>query len=170
MPVARLQLRSITADEEATLRQWARSQTGEARRRERARICLRSHAGESVTQIALALGVEHRTVRRWIARFNAEGLTGLEDAGRIGRPPTFDAEAVGTMVATALRSPESLDQPFATWSLDRLVTYLHDEKAIAIHRTRLAEILRAEGLRWRTQETWFGERVDPAFAEKRGRS
>jgi hypothetical protein len=24
----------------------------------------------------------------------------------------------------------------------------------------------AEGLRWRTDETWFGERVDPNFAEK----
>lgn len=30
----------------------------------------------------------------------------------------------------------------------------------------LAELLHAVGLRWRPQETWFGERVDPAFAEK----
>ena len=30
------------------------------------------------------------------------------------------------------------------------------------------ELLIAEGLRWRTQETWFGERVDPEFAKKRG--
>jgi len=28
-------------------------------------------------------------------------------------------------------------------------------------------MLLAEGLRWRKQETWFGERVDPEFAEKR---
>ena len=26
----------------------------------------------------------------------------------------------------------------------------------------------AEGLRWRQQETWFGKRVDPDFAAKRG--
>ena len=50
------------------------------------------------------------------------------------------------------------------------------------------ELLLAEGLRWHTQESWFGERatadfadseapaeappqrVDPEFAEKRGRS
>lgn len=89
------------------------------------------YAGESITQIATALVVEHRTVRLWIRRFNVDGLTGLEDAGRPGRPTTFDAEAV----ATAMRSPETLDQPFATWSLDRLMTYLHEEKAITIHRT-----------------------------------
>ena len=34
----------------------------------------------------------------------------------------------------------------------------------------IGEILLKEGLRWRRQETWFGERVDPEFAEKRGGS
>ena len=32
------------------------------------------------------------------------------------------------------------------------------------------EILIGEGLRWRTQETWFGDRVDPDFGQKRGSS
>jgi hypothetical protein len=28
-------------------------------------------------------------------------------------------------------------------------------------RSRISEILLAEGLRWRQEETWFGARVDP---------
>jgi hypothetical protein len=36
-------------------------------------------------------------------------------------------------------------------------------------RSRISELLIAEGLRWRKPETWFGERVDPDFAAKRGR-
>jgi len=39
-----------------------------------------------------------------------------------------------------------------------------------MRRSRIDEILLAEGLRWRRQETWFGERVDPGFAAKRGGS
>jgi hypothetical protein len=35
-----------------------------------------------------------------------------------------------------------------------------------MRRSRIDEILLKEGLRWRRQEPWFGERVDPAFAEK----
>lgn len=35
-------------------------------------------------------------------------------------------------------------------------------------RSRLDEVLLTEGLRWRKEETWFGERVDPEFAAKRG--
>jgi hypothetical protein len=70
-------------------------------------------------------------------------------------------------------------------SLDRLEPYLNEEKGIAIKRSRIAELLIDEGLRWRTQEGWFGERatrekrekanspedkpIDPEFAQKRGR-
>ncbi len=52
--------------------------------------------------------------------------------------------------------------------MDRLTTYIHEVKGIPIQRSRIGEILLHEGLRWRKQETWFGERVDPEFAEKRG--
>jgi len=73
-------------------------------------------------------------------------------------------------VATALTNPGSLALPFASWTLDRLAAYLNETKGIAIKRSRIDEILLDEGLRWRKQETWFGERVDPEFAEKRGSS
>ena len=37
-------------------------------------------------------------------------------------------------------------------------------------RSRISEVLLAEGLKWRQEETWFGARVDPEFTRKRGRS
>jgi hypothetical protein len=69
---------------------------------------------------------------------------------------------------TSLTPPEQLGLPFASWTLDRLEAYLNERKGIAIKRSRIDDLLIAEGLRWRTQETWFGERVDPEFAQKRG--
>jgi hypothetical protein len=77
---------------------------------------------------------------------------------------------VGEVIAASLTDPQHLDLPFASWTLDRLTAYLNEVKGIAMKRSRIDELLRAEGLRWRSQETWFGERVDPAFAEKRGPS
>ena len=35
-------------------------------------------------------------------------------------------------------------------------------------RSRLGEVLLSEGLRWRKEETWFGERVDPDLRRKGG--
>jgi transposase len=112
--------------------------------------------------------VSAETVRRRIRRFNAEGLAALEDHHRSGRPATYSADEVAVVVAAALTSPRRLGLPFASWTLDRLAAYLLEQKGIAMRRSRIDEILLAEGLR--RQETWFGERVDPGFADKRGGS
>src|SRR5689334_24687292 len=66
-------------------------------------------------------------------------------------------------------SPAALGLPFACWTLDRLVAYLSGQ-GIAMRRSRISEIFIREGLKWRHDETWFGERVDPDFAKKRGSS
>jgi transposase len=135
--------------------------------------------------------LHEQTVRAWLTRFNRAGLAGLEDAPRPGRPATYTPEQVGEVIATALTDPQTLGLPFGCWTLDRLEAYLNEERGLPIKRSRIDELLIAEGLRWRTQETWFGERahlasdqdqqaaarrskhereVDPDFAQKRGRS
>ncbi|GIW01112.1 MAG: hypothetical protein KatS3mg058_2515 [Roseiflexus sp.] len=106
----------------------------------------------------------------WLTRFNADGLDGLTDWPRSGRPATYPPDVVAEVIATALIKPEALNLPFGSRTLDRLKTYLHEHKGIGTKRSRIDEILVAEGLRWRQQETWFGERVDPDFADKRGAS
>ena len=106
----------------------------------------------------------------WLKRFNAQGVAGLEDASRSGRPATSSRDEIRVVVATALTDPKELDQAFGSWTFDRLAHYLREQKGIAIKRSRIHEVLHAEGLRWREQESWFGARVDPDFAQKRGRS
>ncbi len=165
-----LGVRAVTADEAAAVKRVAQSRTEPARRVERTRIIWLAIQGERVPAIARAVGCSERTVRIWLKRFNAGGLAGLQDAPRAGRPPTYSSEQVGEVIATALTNPADLGLPFGSWTLDRLAAYLQEQRGIAMKRSRIDEILIAEGLRWRTQETWFGERVDPAFAEKRGRS
>jgi transposase len=160
----------MTAEEEQTIRQLAHSRTASVRTAERARIIWQAHQGQRVPAIATALGLNPNTVRGWLKRFNAQGLSGLADAPRSGPPPTYSREQVGTVVATALTNPKDLSLPFGAWTLDRLEAYLNEQRGIAIKRTRIDDVLRAEGLRWRRQETWFGKRPDPDFAAKRGPS
>ena len=164
----RLGLRERTDEERTAVDRLAHSRTAPARPVERARIIGHASQGQEVPDVADQLRVRTYLVRGWIHRFNAEGLNGLEDRSRSGRPPTYSPEQVATVIATALTDPKTLDLPFAAWTLDRLAAYLGEHKGIAIKRSRIDEILLAEGLRWRRHETGFGERVDPAFAEKRG--
>ena len=165
-----LHARFPSPDEAAIIDRLARSRTASARAVERARIVLLSHQGDSVPEIAEKMVVCEATVRRWLRRFNRAGIDGLVDQPRSGRPPTYTPGEVGDVVAVSLTDPQELGLPFGSWTLDRLAAYLNEQRGIAIKRSRIGEILVAEGLRWRSQEPWFGERPDPAFAEKRGPS
>ena len=162
-----LKLQKLTAAEQSAIEKLARARTAPARAVERARLILLADMGKRVPAIAQALALTEPTVRTWLKRFNEAGLDGLQDRPRAGRPVTYQPEHVAEVIATALTDPRQLHQPFACWTLDRLATYLNEEKQMAIKRRRIDEGLMAEGRRWRTQETWFGERVEPAFAKKR---
>src|SRR5215212_3651139 len=170
-----LRVRVLTDEERAELQRRAQSRTAPARMVERARMVLGVAGGETAPTVARRLGLGTDVVRQWIKRFNAAGLAGLEDRPRAGRPPTYTAEQVGQVLATAVTDPKAVGLPFGCWTLDRLTTYLHERPPEAggplpISRSQLDRLLGGEGLRWRKEETWFGERVDPAFAEKRGPS
>lgn len=165
-----LTVRPLTDEETGAIARLAHSRTAPARTVERAQIVWRAAAGARVPAIARALGVTEATVRTWLTRFNAQGVDGLQDAPRSGRPPVYRPEEVAEVVAASLTRPDELGLPFGSWTLDRLAAYLREERGVAIGRSRIATLLHEEGLRWRTQETWFGERPDPAFAEKRGPS
>ncbi|MCA1626819.1 MAG: helix-turn-helix domain-containing protein [Acidobacteria bacterium] len=160
----------MSETEQVALTKIARSRTASTRLVERARIILLASRGQRVPTIADELKLTQTTVRTWLTRFNADGLDGLADRKRSGRPATYTPEEVAEVVAASLTPPQKLGLPFGSWTMDRLAAYLNEEKAIAISRSRISELLIAEGLRWRAQETWFGERVDPQFAEKRGAS
>jgi transposase len=166
----KLQVRELSEAEQATIKAWCGTQAGAVRQRDRACIIAWSAEGWWVSDIARIVGVTPQVVRKWITRFNAEGLDGLKDQPRSGRPATYAPEQIGEVVTAALTKPETLGLPFASWTLDRLAAYLAEARGLSIKRSRIDEVLLAEGLRWRHQETWFGERVDPAFAEKRGPS
>ena len=165
-----LQARALTDDEQHQLKRLSQSRTAAVRDVERARIILQSSQGQRVPAIARTLDLCEPTVRLWIKRFNERGPAGLGDAPHRGRPATYTHEQVGLVVATALTDPQQLGQAFACWTFERLASYLRETHGLAMSRSRIHEVLQREGLRWRTQETWFGQRVDPDFAAKRGRS
>jgi transposase len=177
----------MTAEERSEIQRLAQSRTAPARLVERAQIIWHTSQGERVPRLAQRLNISEPTTRTWVKRFNEAGLAGLQDRPRPGRRPTYAPEVVGEVLATSLTDPKRLGQPFGCWTVRRLETYLNEVKGIPIKRSRIDELLLDEGLRWRTQETWLGERahrdgtvpsetelptqrLDPQFAEKRGRS
>jgi transposase len=164
-----IRVRAVGDEEREGLARLARSRTAGAGLVRRARIVMHALEGLKAPEIGARMDLCGATVRHWLKRFNARGLQGLQEDVRTGRPPTYSAEQRSAVIDTALTPPADLGLPFASWTLDRLVAHLAG-RGIAMRRSRISEIFIQEGLKWRHEETWFGERVDPEFARKRGRS
>jgi transposase len=164
-----IRVRALSAEESSELQELARSRKRGAGLVRRAQIIVHAVEGLTAPEIAVRMALCGKTVRFWLKRFNERGFDGLEEDVRSGRPPTYSAEERSAVIRAALTRPAELGLPFACWTLDRLVAYL-SEHGIAMRRSRISEIFIHEGLKWRHEETWFGERVDPDFARKRGRS
>src|SRR5918997_725931 len=165
-----IRVRALSDDEMQELARMARSRTLGAGRVRRAQIVRHAvEEGLSAPEVAARMGLCGATVRFWLKRFDARGLPGLEEDMRSGRPPNYTAEERSAVITAALSRPAELGLPFASWTLDRLAAHL-GERGIGVRRSRIGEVLLAEGLRWRQEETWFGARIDPDFTRKRGRS
>ena len=75
----------------------------------RAKIVLLAAEGLENTVIAARLDVHVGVVSRWRKRFSGEGLAGLEEQQRSGRPRVFAAAVVAEVKAMACEPPEDRD-------------------------------------------------------------
>lgn len=90
-----------------------------------ARIVLARNEGRSLSEIAKILDVDRATVRRWLLRFEKDGLRGLVHAstGKM-RKRRFDDAVRDAVARLAMASPAAASEPFSHWSLRRLRTHV----------------------------------------------
>jgi transposase len=138
------------------LEEWARSRTIEARLSERAKIILRCLQGERVSRIARGMKIRPNTVIDWRHRFEREGIAGLLDRPRSGKPPLYSEEFRNQVLAMLEQPPPkgqaSWDGPAVAKSLNASVD--------AVWR-----VLRKEGICLSRQRSWCVS-TDPQFSTK----
>jgi transposase len=84
----------------AELQRLTRSSTAPAGMAQRARIVLLASEGVANDQIVDLVGCGRQKVMKWRARYQAQGLAGLSDRGRPGRPRSIDHAAIVTATLT----------------------------------------------------------------------
>jgi transposase len=86
----------------------------------RAQIVLLAARRWPNTRIAVELRVTVDTVRTWRGRFAAEGLAGLMDRPRSGRPSRFSPVQVAQVKSLACQLPARVGAPLSRWSCPEL--------------------------------------------------
>jgi transposase len=165
----------VSDEERGKVERLTRARSAPIRLVTRARMAQLAIEGLTAPAIARDLGVSEKLARIWLKRFAQEGVAGLDDAQRSGRPRTYTEDVYRQVVAKARRLPpkpavkdeeDVAPAPTCHWTLDRL----HSEWAkdgLPIKRSQIRRILKAEHIKWQKPRTWL-ESDDPEFAEKRG--
>lgn len=96
---------TVSDAERAQLTALTRSRALSAGLVRRARVILLAAKGLSQQEIARRVDLTPAMVGQWRRRWRAQGLAGLYDAPRAGRPRTHDDDAVATLLGTVLQPP-----------------------------------------------------------------
>ncbi len=137
------------------LTRWTRASSIRAGLAQRARIVLLAADGMSNTGIAEMVGVSRPTVLAWRGRYRADGLDGLGDQVRSGRPRVIDHARI--VSATLTRPPVTFG--VTHWSSRLLGTYL------GIGNATVARAWREYGVQpWRAETFKFS--TDPELVAK----
>ena len=127
----------LSPAEEQELRRVVRTPSSPQQAVTRARIVLRAAEGASNRQIAGEVGMSELRVGGWRNRFVREGLAGLHDQPRSGRPRSIDEATVQRVIAKTLAPPPGGE---SHWSIQRLA------KATGVSASSVARIWREHRL------------------------
>ena len=131
----------------------------------RAKIILLSWQGYSVNEIERMVNLHAVNVRKWIRRFNKEGVKALVKEEK--SHPKFSERARNRMAELALKRPSELGLPFNNWSLTKLRDYLVKKRVVSsISIEQIRRVLRSKGIKLRVNRRKLISR-DPEYRAKK---
>jgi transposase len=151
--------KEVTCTQEVRLEliKLSKSRTEQARLVERANIIMGCLAGERNDQIAARMKLLPNTVAVWRKRFIAQGLAGLHDRARSGKPPIYVASQLRDRLLKQLEQPAP--DGLSSWDGGTLA------QALNVSDDAVWRILRKEGIQLRRMRSWCVS-TDPEFAAK----
>lgn len=149
----------IGAADRAALEAIVAAGTSQARMAERARIVLAAGEGRSAAQIGRRVGCSANTAQKWRGRFERQGLDGLADLPRPGKPLVYDHAARARLIAKACT------RPGPTESGQRRVRWTYEELAaeVGMSASHAHAILAAADIKPHLTEYWVMSELSPAF-------
>jgi len=149
----------IAAEDRPVLEKWANARAAERRLVDRARIVLLAGEGRSAREIAEHVGCSLPTVKTWRARYARDGVDGLSDLPKTGRPLTHGPEVRARLIALACTRPPDTPEGM------RRERWTHAELAeqVGMSQSQAHVVLRAADLRPHLSEQWVMSELGPDF-------
>ena len=104
--------------------------------------------GMSRDRAAKQAGMDRQTLRDWVLRFNAEGVAGLGDRPRRGRPPFLREGQMAAFKALVLRGPDPERDGRSSWTAKDLCRLVETRFAVSYSENGMLDLLHGLGLSW----------------------
>jgi transposase len=147
----------LQTEEKEKLQSWVRSGKTEQRMVTRARIILDAAQGKGTNEIAEALKLWPAQVSKWRKRFAAEGMGGLFDRPREGKPRRYTDKNEQQILAVLDQEPP---EGHANWTATLIAERLAD-----VSKDQVWRVLKKHGIHLQRRRTWCLS-TDPEFACK----
>ena len=121
--------------------------------------------GMSRDQAARAAGMGRQTLRDWVHRYNAEGLPGLRDRPRPGRPCGLDEGRQAALKALILRGPRLERDGCVAWRARDLRELAERRFGVRYGESGVRRLLRGLDLSWQKARPVHPE-ADPKAQER----
>lgn len=105
--------------------------------------------GMTCPQVAELLGDSPRTVVNWVQRFETEGLAGLSEGQRSGRPSRLSAPQLSRVEAALRSSPTEFGLPTQMWDGPTLSAYVGQQLGVKLKMRQCQRLFRQLGFRLR---------------------
>ena len=128
----------------AAPRRHARHARHEPNRRTALRMLAIANAldGMSRAEAARLAGMERQALRDAVVRYNAEGLAGLHDRPKPGRPPRLSEAEQAALAARVFRGPDPERDGVVAWTRADLCGWLEARFGRPFHPSGLSRVLR----------------------------
>jgi transposase len=134
----------LTADELAAV-ETAMHHAPQMAVRQRATAIRLLHLGHKPEAVAEMLAVAPSSVWNWHRRYRAEGVAGLANQPRSGRPAKADAAYVAAVALALETDPRNLGYAFSVWTINKLRLHLAKTAGILLSYSRMRALLRKHG-------------------------
>jgi len=120
--------------------------------------------GSSRAAAAVACGMDRQTLRDWVHRYNDEGLDGLSDARRSGRPPVLSGEQMEELKELVLAGPDLAVHGVTRWRCIDLCGVIAERYHVVVPERTVGKLLHRLGLT-RLQPRPYHPKKDAAAQE-----
>jgi transposase len=127
--------------------------------------------GMSRERAARQADMERQTLRDWVIRFNAEGVEGLRDRPKSGRPPWLDEGQQAAFKALVPRGPDPERDGVSSWRAKDLCRPVEQRFGVVYSENSMLRLLHDLDLSWQKARprTWLPGPTSVVGPERRAR-